>query len=112
MSLSLVEWGQLQALVLAYWPHAKPVTDEVLEVQHELVCRLDREMVAEAIREHAVSGAEFPPGPGQLVARVHAWPMTTRQIMEAQELAEQRKAERLAKLGLGASVDGRGELPA
>jgi hypothetical protein len=99
-AITLIEWIELQHLIVSYWPYAKALTDEQLQTQYELVCRLDRDTVARAIREHAVSGAEFPPGPGQLVARIQAEPVTSQQIIEAQALAERRKAERLGLAGL------------
>lgn len=96
--ITLVEWIELQHLIVSYWPYAKALTDEQLATQHELVCRLDREMVAKAIREHALSGAEFPPGPGQLVARPHAKPPTTQQIIEAEERHNRERLERVNRV--------------
>lgn len=121
--MTLNEWAQVRVALSLAWENARQLTDEELEGQFRLfpvLAHISRDDAVQAVVEIAStaacatcrSGPRFAPGPGEIIAHIHSKPMTTRQIMEAQELAEQRKAERRIALGLDPPPDGRGEVSA
>lgn len=62
------EWIECQAMIVAFWPHARQLTVEQIELQHALVAELDVDTARRAITAAAQAGDRFPPAPGELVA--------------------------------------------
>lgn len=66
--MRLSEWIECQALIVAFWPHARQLTGEQIELQHALVADLDVDTARRTITAAARAGDRFPPAPGEIVA--------------------------------------------
>lgn len=66
--MKLSEWIECQAMIVAFWPHARQLTLEQIELQHALVAELDVETARRTITAAAQAGDKFPPAPGEIVA--------------------------------------------
>lgn len=121
--MTLEDWIQVRVAIMLAWENARELTDDQLEGQYRLfpvLSKIGRDAAVQAVVEIAStaacescrSGPRFAPGPGEIIARIHSWPLSTEQIMAAQEQAEQRKAARLLAAGLGPAVDDRREVSA
>jgi len=87
--MTLPEWIECQALIVAFWPHAPHLTEQQIRLQHQLVAHIDQQQAQHAISAHARSGREFPPTPGQIVAATTelpdapTWPEAKALIVQA-----------------------------
>ncbi|MCK9250671.1 MAG: hypothetical protein M0P31_17040 [Solirubrobacteraceae bacterium] len=64
--MTLDEWIEIEGLIAAAWPHARPMSRGQVEARHRIVEGHDQAVIAEAVEWFAKQGERFPPGPGEL----------------------------------------------
>lgn len=64
--MTFPEWVEVNALIVALWPHARDLEPELIRLQHRIVVDVDQADAIAAVERASTSGADFPPTVGQI----------------------------------------------